>query len=191
VIITTFDLQEKRTLFLKPWKKKYASWPVSTAVLASCTVPTYFPVVANRYVDGGVGSYSNPCYLAAYELGLCLNWDPADTTLISLGTGRNPPGSEDQNWHRRWAWQWLEPILGAFLQSADDQQVHLVRTFFWEMDFRRFQVDFREPIAMDDPSKISLLTDYGDELGRKIINDETDWALHIRPSRAPNFYQEN
>ena len=27
------------------------------------------PVVANRYVDGGVGSYSNPCYLAAFELG--------------------------------------------------------------------------------------------------------------------------
>jgi hypothetical protein len=75
-------------------------------------------------------------------------------------------------------------VLGGFLQSADDQQVHLVRTFFEQLDFRRFQVDLRDPIAMDDPSKIPELTAYGDELGRKILNDETDRALEITASRA-------
>jgi hypothetical protein len=76
-------------------------------------------------------------------------------------------------------------VLGAFLQSADDQQVHLVSTFFEALDFRRFQVDLREPIAMDDVAKIPQLTAYGDELGQKILNDQTDPALDITAQRAP------
>jgi len=176
VVITMFDVVANRTCFVKPWKAKYADWPVVKAVLASCSVPTYFPAVEGRYVDGGVGSYSNPCYLAAYELAHCLHWDPAETTLISLGTGRSPRELEAGQTNTFWPWQWLNPILGAFLQSADDQQVHLVDTFFRQLDFRRFQVDLREPIAMDDASRITELTAYGEELARKMLNDETDPA---------------
>jgi predicted acylesterase/phospholipase RssA len=181
VVITVFDLVSKRTRFVKSWKEKYAKWPVVTAVLASSAIPTYFPVVEGRYVDGGVGSYANPCYLAAYEARYCLQWDPRETTLISLGTGRDPhylrPGDAD----KFWVWNWISPVLGAFLQSADDQQVRLVRTFFKELDFRRFQIDLEKPIQADDPSQNDLLTRYGDELGRKILGNETDWALDIPP----------
>ena len=181
LVITAFDLVTNHTCFIKPWKPKYESWSVVDAVLASCSVPTYFPPVAGRYVDGGVGAYANPCYIAAYESAVCLEWDASETTLISLGTGRDPrflkPGDAD----RFWAWHWLKPMLGAFLGSADDQQVHLVTTFFNELDFRRFQVDLWEPIAMDDPSKIRELSRYGDELGRKILADETDRAMDIVP----------
>ncbi len=183
VVITAFDLVENHTCFIKPWKRNYADWPVTRAVLASSTVPTYFPVVEGRYVDGGVGSYSNPCYLAAYEAYFILRWDPSETTLISLGTGREPRRFDPGRADRLWAWQWLGPLLGAFLQSADDQQVHLVRTFFSRLDFRRFQVDLREPIAMDDPGKLAELTAYGEELGRKILADETDRAMQVTVSR--------
>jgi hypothetical protein len=185
VVITAFDLVENRTCFIKPWKEEYAAWPVVWAVLASCSVPTYFPPVEGRYVDGGVGSYANPCYLAAYEARFCLNWDPAETTLISLGTGRYPHTLQPGDADRFWAWNWIGQVLGAFLQSADDQQVHLVDTFFEQLDFRRFQVDLREPIEMDDASAIPQLTTYGVELGQKIINDETDRALGIVVPRAP------
>jgi predicted acylesterase/phospholipase RssA len=185
VVITAFDLVTNHTRFIKPWKEEYAAWPVVRAVLASCSVPTYFPAVEGRYVDGGVGSYANPCYLTAYEALFCLGWGPTETTLISLGTGRDPHTLQPRDADRFWAWDWIGRVLGAFLQSADDQQVHLVDTFFEQLDFRRFQVDLREPIEMDDPSKIPQLTDYGDELGRKILHDETDWALEIMASRAP------
>jgi hypothetical protein len=185
VVITAFDLVKNRTRFIKPWKEEYADWPAITAVLASSSVPTYFPVVEGRYVDGGVGSYANPCYLAAYEARFCLEWDPAETTLISLGTGRCPHMLQPGDANRFWAWDWIGPALGAFLQSANDQQVHLVKTFFERLDFRRFQVDMRECIDMDDVTKMSELTAYGDELGRKILNDETDRALEITASRAP------
>lgn len=185
VVITAFDLVENHTCFIKPWKEKYAEWPVVKAVLASSTVPTYFPVVDGRYVDGGVGAYANPCYLAAYEARFVLDWDPAETTLISLGTGRSPhmlqPGDAD----RFWAWDWIEPVLDAFMRSADDQQVHLVRAFFEQLDFRRFQVDMREPIGPDGVDKIPELTAYGDEMGQKILNDQTDRALEIVAQRAP------
>lgn len=185
IVITTFDMVENRTRFIKPFKteEEYDKWPVVKAVLASSAVPTYFQPVEGRYVDGGVGSYANPCYLAAYEARFILDWDPAETTLISLGTGRDPrtirPGDAD----RFWAWDWINPLLFAFLQATDDQQVHVVRTFFEQLDFRRFQVDLREPIKWDDASKIPELTRYGDELGRLIISDKTDRALEIEPAR--------
>jgi hypothetical protein len=185
VVITTFDLVANRTRFIKPWKEEYKGWPVLKAVLASSSVPTYFPIVDGRYVDGGVGAYANPCYLAAYELLFCLGWDPAETTLISLGTGREPHTLQPGEANGYFSWQWLVPVLNAFLASADDQQVHLVDTFFRKLDFRRFQVDLREPIAMDDPAKIPELIKYGQELGYKILRDECDRAQEITPQKAP------
>lgn len=107
---------------------------------------------------------------------MCLGWEPRETTLISLGTGRFPgaPLSPDPN--RLRAWEWLGPFLGAFLQSVDEQQVHLGRTFFEELDFRRLQVNLAQPIDidLDDAGQIPQLTCYGDELGRTILNDEMD-----------------
>ncbi len=185
VVFTSFDLVSNHTCFIKPWKVEYLDWPVVKAVMASSSVPTYFPVVDGRYVDGGVGSYANPCYLAAYEIRFCLNWDPAETTLISLGTGRGPHQLQAGEADSFWAWDWIGQVLNAFLQSADDQQVHLVRTFFEELDFRRFQVDLRQPIEMDDPSQISVLLSYGDELGGKLLNDVTDTPIDVSAGQAP------
>jgi hypothetical protein len=140
--------------------------------------------VDNRYVDGGVGSYSNPCYLAAYEAQFCLKWDPKETTLISLGTGRDPQGLRPGQPGRFMAWDWLNPTLDAFLTSAADQQVHLVKTFFQDLDFRRFQVDLSQAISMDDPTQVSNLTAYGEQMGKMILNDQYDRALAVN-SRSP------
>ena len=61
--------------------------------------------------------------------------------------------------------------------------MHLVDTFFQDLDFRRFQVDLQQPIGMDDPTKIPRLTVYGEQLGRKILNDITDRAQGVHPKR--------
>jgi hypothetical protein len=183
VVITTFDMVDNHTRFIKPWKPEYAGWPVVQAVLCSSTVPTYFPVVGGRYVDGGVGAYANPCYLAAYEAQYCLNWNPAETTLISLGTGRDPHQWVIGKAARLFAWQWIFPVFGAFLQSADDQQVNLVNTLFPQLDFRRFQVDLPHSISMDDPSKIPELLTYGEKMGNMLLNDITDPAQSVTARR--------
>src|SRR5512140_626895 len=182
VVITTFDLLTNKTCFIKPWKPEYEEWPVIMAILASSSVPTYFPIVAGRYVDGGVGSYANPCYLAAYEALYCLNWDLKDTTLISLGTGRHPQLIKSGQPDRFLPWQWLAPIMDAFLVSADDQQVNLTDTFFKEIDFRRFQVNLDADIPMDNPAGIEKLIEYGDRMGQMILSDQLDGALGIRPT---------
>jgi len=181
LVITTFDLATNKTRFIKPWKEEYRDWPVITSVLASSSVPTYFPVVEGRLVDGGVGSYANPCYVAAYEAQFCLHWKPEETTLISLGTGRDPlHAGHPANF---WPWQWIGPTLGAFLSSADDQQVHLVETFFGGLDFRRFQIDMKDPIQMDDPASIPLLAAYGDKMGQMILRDQFDNAMGVLPEQ--------
>jgi len=185
VVITTFDLLSNKTCFVKPWKPDYQEWPIIMAILASSSVPTYFPVAAGRYVDGGVGSYANPCYLAAYEARFCLQWDPKETTLISLGTGRDPQTLKPGQPGRFMAWDWLSPTLGAFLSSADDQQVRLVDTFFQDLDFRRFQVDLSEAIPMDDPQQIPKLIEYGDKMGNMILNDQMDGAIVEKPDPMP------
>ena len=40
VVLTTFDLVDNHTRFVKPWKDEYKDWPVVRAVLASSSVPT-------------------------------------------------------------------------------------------------------------------------------------------------------
>lgn len=187
VVLTTFDIFENRTRFIKPWKAQYQNWLVTKAVLSSCAAPSFFPVVEGRYIDGGVGTYSNPCYLAAYELLFCLRWEPAETTLISLGTGRCVQPIEPDQAKRMRAWQWLEPMFGAFMQSADDQQVHFVNTFFHDLDFRRFQVNLQQPIAINDVSQVDELTRYGDRLAKKILHDEIDYIQNLSPHLVPGF----
>jgi hypothetical protein len=172
VVIVLRDLIENRQRFVKPWKEEYQDWLIWEAVLSSCTVPTYFQPVQGRYIDGGVGSYSNPCYLAAYEIAYCLaDWDPAETTLISLGTGSGPHKPKEPK-SRYWAWDWVGPILDAFTVDAARQQVHLVSNFFTELDFRRFQVKMDQSIAMDGVDQIPAMTRYGEKLAHMILNDE-------------------
>ncbi|MEA3327986.1 MAG: patatin-like phospholipase family protein [Chloroflexota bacterium] len=179
VVITAYDLVENRTRFIKPWKPEYQNWLVTKAVQASCTVPTYFPIVDSRFIDGGVGSYGNPCYVAAYEAKECLGWDPAETTLISIGTGRAPYAFQPDQVPKLWAWDWIAKALGVFQQSAYDEQVHLVETYFNDLDFRRFQIDMRENIEMDGVHQMDRLVAYGARLGRMILNDQYDWAQGI------------
>ncbi len=184
LVITTFDLVENRTRFLKPWKGEYREWSVVEAVLASAAAPTYFPPVQGRFVDGGVGSYSNPCYLAAYEIVFCLGWKLEETTLISLGSGRSSQHLRPGEAEHFLPIHWLTPILDAFKRSTEDQQVHLVETFFRGLDFRRFQVSMPQSIAMDDASQIETLLSYGEQLGRMMLADACDGSMGVRPPHA-------
>ena len=79
------------------------------------------------------------------------------------------------------AWDWLGPVLGAFAQSADDQQMHLVDQFFPELDYRRFQIDLAKPVEMDAVEMIPRLAVYGDMMGRKILNDAFDSVEDLQP----------
>lgn len=185
LVIVARDLHEARTRFFKSWKPEYKDLPITTAVLASSASPTFFPVIQGRFVDGGVGSFGNPCFIAAYEASRVLEWKPEETTLISLGTGRLP---HDQVGlplcapDRFISFQWIVPLIDAFLSDANAQQARVVDQFFPGLDFRRFQIE-TEAIALDDTSQIDRLIEYGNRMGEMILNDQTDPDVHIPPVR--------
>jgi uncharacterized protein len=183
VVITVRDLVENRTRFIKSWKPEYQTWPAWYAVLGSSTVPTYFPVVDGRYVDGGVGSYSNPCTIAAFEAKQVLEWDLKETTLISIGTGRVPGGLQPYEADRFTPLGWIRPVLDTFMADANDQQVRIVQSLFEGLDFRRFQLDLETPIGTDDVSAIPELTRLGERLGEMILSDEVDEGTQQAVSR--------
>jgi len=53
-----------------------------------------------------------------------------------------------------------------------------------ELDLRRFQVDLKQPFAMDDITKIARLTVYGEELGRMILKNRTDRSQEVKTALA-------
>ena len=184
VVIAIRDVRENRSLFVKTGKDEYEEMKLWYAVLCSSSVPTYFPVVDGRYVDGGVGSYSNPCYAAAFEAVYCQKWNPKETTLISIGSGRTPDAIKLHQADKFISIQWLTPLVDSFLNAANDQQVNVVKQFFPDLDFRRFQINI-PLIEMDDVSKMNELTEYGKKLGQMILNDEADTDPY-RPLALPS-----
>jgi predicted acylesterase/phospholipase RssA len=183
LVITVRDLLDSRTRFVKPWKPDYADWKIWYTVLCSCSVPILFPPVDGRFVDGGFGSYVNPCYLAAYEAAYCLDWDPAHTTLLSLGTGRGPSGFLPHDVQHFRLWNWITPALDTFMSDSSDQQVRLVQQFFPGLDFRRFQVEMETNISTSDPSALPALEQLGVLLGRMILDDQVDTKVERAPGR--------
>ena len=188
VVITSFDLKENRDHFIKPWKEEYSSWPVTLAVQGSCTVPTYFPVVEGRFIDGGVGSYANPAYVAAFEAVNLLKWDPDETTLLSFGTGRPPYLYDPSRSGKISSYGWISKLFGAFLSSTDDQQIILVKTFFDRLDFRRFQVDMQEDLEMDDVAHMDRLVEYGQQMGQMVLADKVDKVMLVNPRQLLGFH---
>ena len=102
---------------------------------ASMSAPLYFSPY-RWFIDGGVGSYNNPCLQAAIEA-LCYSHDdPAQirykrdqVTVYSFGTGRDfdnlqpdeakdLPGLDVVGW-ARW-------VIGEGMDAANDQQVNLI-----------------------------------------------------------------
>ena len=85
------------------------------------------------------------------------------------------------------AWNWIGGVLNVYSQSAYDQQVHLVETYFEKLDFRRFQINLRESIGMDDVKRMDELIAYGTRLGRMILNDQYDSAQGIE-IKHPGYF---
>ena len=65
-------------------------------------------------------------------------------------------------------------LVNGFLADANDQQARVLRQFFPDLDFRRFQIDLDPVVAIDDPAGIPVLTGLGEKLARMILDDQID-----------------
>lgn len=162
--------------------------PLADCLTASAAAPTYFapwtvPALAARgpMVDGGVGVAGNPTYQACVEAFLYANgFDPADTVIVSMGTGyrlrRSTPG---------WLWDWLGWLVAELLRSPGEQQTELVLRHFGAAALYRIDVRLPVDLPMDDAGRLGELRTIGERLAARIdwpaVLDGSDVAWRVRP----------
>lgn len=103
VLIIACDTSGKPWFYVKPGPKNSGmtgDCSLVDAVVASSAAPTYFdfwPVaIAGKWIpqaDGGTAGFSNPVFRMAKEMFKYDNFTPADTRIVSLGTGKFTPPS--------------------------------------------------------------------------------------------------
>lgn len=143
---------------------------LSDAVTASAAAPTYFrPWVIEpigELIDGGTGVAGNPVYQACVEAFVFTDeYDPAETIVVSLGTGTFLRRSRP-----RWLWAWFGWLLSELLRSPSEQQTELVHRHYAQTPLYRFDTALDREIGLDAAGRLPELRAYGERLATSI-----DW----------------
>jgi patatin-like phospholipase/acyl hydrolase len=146
---TTKDVLTGETNFIVSagkGKHKFKDWPLIAVVAASGAAPIFFESVENRYVDGGVGVYANPCLAASIEAMeyICPEipeFHDGNVIHISLGTGYVQEFVKPSQVKKYNVFSWLQYIGLKGIDDAAIQQVFSTRSIYGltgRMDFRRY-----------------------------------------------------
>jgi len=135
---------------------------------ASASAPTYFPSylipACGKLADGGVGVAGNPVYQSCIEaFKYNVFYAPADTVIVSLGTGRyiseqNPSGLLG----------WLTWTLDTLLNAPEDQQTQLVERHFSDCHLFRRDCTLPSDIPMDGADKMDELAAVGQKFAAQV-----------------------
>ncbi|MBX3080148.1 MAG: patatin-like phospholipase family protein [Anaerolineae bacterium] len=187
LIVTTVDVKNRRTKFLKSYDPKDGDWKLYEAVLASSAAPTYLPVYkriegltdVRYYADGGIGNYNNPGYVAAREAVHWKHAKPGDVTVLSFGVGWLAPVNFEATFGRPSEWRaidWAKNGVALLIgDAARGQSLNVIEGYVsLGMDFRRFQIGLLKDIPIDssDPANLAELRRLGDELGERLIKNQ-------------------
>jgi hypothetical protein len=156
ILITVKDTVRSETIFLE--KDTFGEMRLADAVEASGSAPTYFRPL-ERYIDGGVGAFNNPCYQAAREAMHYYRkkhspekYPDGGVRMLSFGAGRAVNAMQEGEAERKSALDWARYILDELMDDANDQQVSATFTDYHQtgrLDFRRYQVELsREGVEM-------------------------------------------
>jgi hypothetical protein len=156
LLVTIKDVRESRTLFATnagPGARPFENICVAEAVLGSAVAPMFLKPY-RFWVDGGVGSYSNPCYegtveATEYFTGLVQPrsgpYQPKDddaeymhenVTHLSFGTGvlpnevRGTASVAEAEVGKRNFFNWLIYLVSEAQQDASEDQVRLTEDRF-------------------------------------------------------------
>lgn len=148
---------------------------------------------------GGVGIANNPVYQACIEaFYYTTQFTPANTTIVSLGTGRFAGRSQPS-----WIWAWLRWVISELLESPGEQQTEIVQRHFPDTPFYRLDPDLKaldltltKGIALDEVASLPRLRDYGERFAGmidwpailngtdttfRITGENTLWYQYARP----------
>ncbi|HXR75159.1 MAG TPA: patatin-like phospholipase family protein [Bryobacteraceae bacterium] len=143
--------------------------------VASAAAPTYFapwyvPPLAGSLVgwcfDGGTGVTGNPVYQACVEAFEYDDFTPADTRVISLGTGFHPGATVNPPEGLLATLSWT---IDSLTSAPEDQQTEIVQRHYPGI-MQRFNWPLPAAVDMADVSAVPGLVD----IGRKLAA-EMDW----------------
>ena len=156
-MVTSYDIQNRRTVFLKSWHEEHAALLCSQAARATSAAPTYFePAMldwaedSGTLIDGGV--FMNSPSVSAYaEARKLFPGEPI--ALLSLGTGeltRPIPYEEARTWGSA---LWVMSLLDCMFDGASKAADYQMRLFLGE-HYLRLQTPLHYASDdMDDASK--------------------------------------
>jgi patatin-like phospholipase/acyl hydrolase len=135
------------------------------AAVASACAPTYFdpwPVSVHGkrlwFFDGGTGGLANPSYEACVEMFEYDQFKPAETRLVSLGTGFYPDSSVPP----KGLIDLVSWATDTLVDCSEDWVDHAVARQ-WPGTARKFDWELPTDIAMDDLSAIPALVTAGEK----------------------------
>ena len=168
ILLTTKDLRTSNTYYITnqgPGAAMFAHWPLVGAVATSVAAPLFFPPVQGNFVDGGVGSFGNPCLAVSIEAVQYLGLQPENLIHLSLGNGYVSNAQGEGEGGNFWLKSWVEYLIFEGMDDAALQQVFMARAIYPKMDFRRYNpaltkenIEYNLEIDCGevDPSTLSL-----------------------------------
>jgi len=184
VLVTAFDLDNESPV-ARSWKPKlFHNYPgadsdgaqlVAAVGTYTSAAPTYFQS-ADGFVDGGVFA-TNPsmCALAQtrdVRIPVEERTDPADTRLLSLGTGRSLMHIDGAT--KDWGYlQWVRPLISIMLDGVNGIADYQCRQMLGDSYFRigpTFPADV--DIAMDDVDRVPWMIDFAENVD---LTDAIAW----------------
>jgi uncharacterized protein len=158
VYMTTKDVRTGGTYYIVsagPGAPFFSNYTISGAVAASGAAPIFFPPVLGNLVDGGVGSYGNPCLGAAIEAVEYIGFPEDNLLHISLGTGYAPWWTTDGAAATFGLQRWMTYLIVKSVDDAAIQQTQLTRRLYKKTDFRRYN-PLLTPESISDPTKLGI-----------------------------------
>ena len=134
-MVTTYDMQSRRPIFLRSWEPIDAAVQMSDAALATSAAPTFFEPVqltigeqARTLIDGGI--FVNTPTVSAYAEAIGIFPGETDFFVLSLGTGESTQQLDYQdavNWGKlEWLPELLECMFDGMSDATDDQMERLL-----------------------------------------------------------------
>ncbi len=174
VLVTTYDLLNRRPRFFKSWRED-ADVPMALAAEATSAAPTYFePVLVDGapLVDGGV--FAGTPAMCAYAEARRLDPGGPPDLVVSLGTGsQTRPITYEQA--RGWGvLEWARPIVDVVFDGSSDTVDYQLDQLLGDRHHRLQPVLTTASDDLDDadPANIAaleatarrLVAEHGDEL---------------------------
>ena len=175
-------------------RSRTGEYNLADCLTASAAAPTYFapwPIEGiGLLVDGGTGVAGNPVYQACVEAFEYTGaYDPADTIVVSLGTGRF--------FDRRrptWLWPWVQWVLSELFRSPGEQQTELVERHYAAARFYRIDVRLPSDIPLDATgARVDELEEIARNLAELVdwpailAGEDSEWAVTPRTVSAEDY----